>query len=432
MLVVAIAALPTGKNQALPTKPVSLAVSEEDINPASRQFQEAAPPDFSWIHVDIEAGDNLARIFQRLELSLTDLHNIMDANPQAGAFTKILPGQKLSFQLDRSGDLSAIRYHYDALRTLLVKRAETGFVADWKTAAPDTINVFETAEITAAHPSLYAAGKSVGLSDYIIMELAQIFQWDISFALDLRNGDSFALIYEEIYVEGERINEGNIIAARFTNMARTYNAVRYTDLSGSSGYYTPAGASMRKAFIRDPVHFTHVSSSFNPRRFHPIHKRVMPHRGIDYAAKRGTPVVASGDGKVIVRRSNQAAGRHIVIQHGEQYTTKYLHLDSFAPGIKPGASVKLGQVIGHVGSSGWATAPHLHYEFLVGGVHRNPRAVKLPQADSIPIDELARFRAAVSPVLAQFEAIVDKRHYAAGNKPLIQVTDGGPVQQKGG
>ena len=234
-------------------------------------------------------------------------------------------------------------YRPTAFDTLRVSRDADGFKANWQTAEPETILAFESARITKDEPSLYHAGKAAGLSDNIIMKLSHLFQWDISFALDLRHGDSFSLIYEEIYIDGEKVKEGKIIAASFVNAGKVHKGVRYTDLAGRSDFYTPEGQSLRKAFIRDPVHFSYVSSSFNLRRLHPIHKSVMPHRGIDYAAKTGTPVVASGEGRVVTRRQNDSSGRYLVIQHGEKYTTKYLHLSAFARGIKPGAKVKQGQ-----------------------------------------------------------------------------------------
>jgi murein DD-endopeptidase MepM/ murein hydrolase activator NlpD len=176
---------------------------------------------------------------------------------------------------------------------------------------------------------------------------------------------------------------------------------------------------MRKAFLRDPVHFSHVSSSFNLRRLHPIHKKLMPHRGIDYAAKRGTPVLASGVGRVAIRKQNSASGKYLGIQHGEPYTTKYLHLSAFGKGIKPGTFVKQGQTIGYVGATGWATGAHLHYEFLVNGVHRNPKTVSLPKALPISKDELERFRNNVSPALALLESISGKSYASLplGNRP---------------
>lgn len=405
LLAVAIGALPA--KQSTPTQapvPLQLATPESKLKPpetTSMSLQQAVPDNHRWIHIKIETGDNLARIFQRVELPASDLQHIIDLGDEVVSLTKILPGQELSLQIDHSGKLLTVEYRPTAFDTLLVSRDADGFKANWQTAEPETILAFESARITKDEPSLYHAGKAAGLSDNIIMKLSHIFQWDISFALDLRHGDSFSLIYEEIYIDGERVKEGKIIAASFVNAGKVHKGVRYTNLAGRSDFYTPEGQSLRKAFIRDPVHFSYVSSSFNLRRLHPIHKSVMPHRGIDYAAKTGTPVVASGEGRVVTRRQNDSSGRYLVIQHGEKYTTKYLHLSAFARGIKPGAKVKQGQTIGYVGSSGWATGPHLHYEFLVNGVHRNPKTVRLPNAEPIAEDELQRFKGQIQPLLAQ-------------------------------
>ena len=388
--------------------PVSLEVAKgdpESNTPKSRQLEiyQTLPKDEKWIHLKIRSGDNLARIFQRENLTAADLQKILDLGEEVDSLRKILPGQELSLKVDRSGALLSIQYKKTALETMLINRHSTGFEAKWIRAEPERLVVFESSIITKQTPSLFHAGKAVGLSDNIIMKLSHIFQWDISFALDLRNGDSFSLMYEEIYIDGEKVKEGQIIAATFHNMGKIHMGVRYIDLAGRSDFYTPEGQSMRKAFIRDPVHFSYVSSSFNLRRLHPIHRNVMPHRGIDYAAKSGTPVIASGDGRVTTRRQNNSSGRYIVIQHGEKYTTKYLHLSAFARGIKPGAKVQQGQTIGYVGSSGWATGPHLHYEFLVNGVHRNPKTVSLPKAEPIAQAEMQRFKSQIRPLLAQLE-----------------------------
>ena len=413
-LAVVITALPAHQADSLPQAPVSLELEAPGTTDSVSAGAPLAIQDqmevstSRWVRLTIKQGDNLARIFQRNKLSAADLQNIVDLGKSVSSLRKILPGQELGFKITTSGELLAIRYKKNAFDTLLIHRQGQGFVASWESATPETIVAFESATITKGNPSLYHAGKAAGLSDNIIMKLSHIYQWDISFALDLRAGDSFNLMFEKIYVDGELVKEGSIIAATFTNMGKRHEAVRYTDIAGHSDYYTPAGLSMRKAFLRDPVHFSHVSSSFNLRRLHPIHKKVMPHRGIDYAAKRGTPVLASGDGKVTIRRRNSASGKYIVIQHGEQYTTKYLHLSAFSKGIKPGKSVKQGQTIGYVGATGWATAPHLHYEFLVSGVHRSPKTVSLPKALPIAKDELERFRANVSPVLARLESISGK------------------------
>jgi murein DD-endopeptidase MepM/ murein hydrolase activator NlpD len=414
ILAILITALPADQSESPSDAPVSLQLEvtetadfvSVDKLPVKQEQMEAS--NSRWINMTIQPGDNLARIFKRNKLPAADLQNIVNLGKPVSSLRKILPGQKLGFKITPSGELLAIRYKKNALDTLLIQRQDQSFVANWQSATPETIVAFESAKITKEKPSLYHAGKGAGLSDNIIMKPSHIYQWDISFALDLRAGDSFSLMFEEIYVDGELVKEGNIIAAVFTNMGKRHEAVKYTDIEGHTDYYTPEGLSMRKAFLRDPVHFSYVSSSFNLRRLHPIHKKVMPHRGIDYAAKRGTPVLASGDGKVTIRRQNNASGKYIVIQHGEQYTTKYLHLSAFGKGIKPGKSVKQGQTIGYVGATGWATAPHLHYEFLVTGVHRNPKTVSLPKALPIAKDELERFRNSVSPILARLESISGK------------------------
>lgn len=305
-----------------------------------------------------------------------------------------------------------LRYQPSAFSTLLVQRTDRKFSAQQIQLPTESITAYQIASIDKDARSLYLAGKRAGLSDNIIMQLSYVFQWDISFALDLRQGDSFALLYEEIYVEGQKVKDGDILAAGFTNMGKTHVAVRYLDLDGRQDYYTPQGLSLRKAFIRDPVHFSHVSSRFNLRRLHPIHKKVMPHRGIDYAANKGTPVVAAGDGKVSIARQNSASGKYVVIQHGQQYTTKYLHLSSYGKGVRAGASVRQGQTIGYVGSTGWATAPHLHYEFLVSGVHRNPKTVKLPKADPIAASDIKHFHRETTGFLTQLAAIQGKTGYA--------------------
>ena len=198
--------------------------------------------------------------------------------------------------------------------------------------------------------------------------------WDIDFALDIRAGDSFNVIYENQYIEGDFIGTGNIVAAEFINQGESFHAIRFTD----GEYYSADGRSMRKAFLRAPVSFKYISSNFKPKRFHPVQKRWKAHRGTDYAAKTGTPVVAAGNGRVTDATYNKYNGNYVFIQHGNGIVTKYLHFSKRA--VKKGQRVKQGQVIGYVGSTGLAAGPHLHYEFLLNGVHRNPRTVKLPDA----------------------------------------------------
>jgi len=219
----------------------------------------------------------------------------------------------------------------------------------------------------------------------------------VDFALDIRKGDKFSVLYEEKYLDGEKIGTGNILVAEFTNRGNTFQAVRYEDSKGVASYFTPDGMNMRKAFLRAPLDFTRISSNFNLRRMHPIHKSIRAHRGVDYAAPRGTPIFASGEGKVIASAYSKANGNYVFIQHGQGYTTKYLHLDKRT--VKRGQHVKQRQVIGTLGSTGYATGPHLHYEFLVNGVHRNPRTVSLPEAEPIDPTEKSRFVSATKTLM---------------------------------
>lgn len=424
-LLVVITALPAREKPEMASIPVSLSIQPEERQPVvapplvmHTSIGEDEPAQHTTRHssVVIKHGDSLSAIFNRAGLAASELQRVMVLGKPVAVLKKIIPGKTLLFEIDQDDQLLSLSYEENPLKHLVVTRAGDSFKAYWQEAAAETIVSFGTAAITQAHPSLYQAGKAAGLSDALIMKLSYVFQWDISFALDLRQGDTFNLLFEDIYVDGEKVKEGEILAAQVVNMGKTYTALRYVDESGQGNYFTPEGSSLRKAFLRDPVHFSHVSSSFNMKRLHPIHNRVMPHRGIDYAANRGTPVLAAGDGKVTNARQNNASGRYIVIQHGQQYTTKYLHLNGFAKGIRAGSSVKQGQVIGYVGDTGWATAPHLHYEFLVNDVHRNPQTVALPHAQPIKKQELARFQMATQTMLARLNSVAGTTSYALADQ----------------
>lgn len=349
----------------------------------------------------VKSGDNMALIFKRAGLSARDLHELTSANQEGKQLTRIMPGHEIVFYLDEQSQLQQLTHVRNRLNSTHFVRDEAGvFMAQPEAREPEVQTAYKEATINS---SLFVAGQSVGMHDALIMELANIFGWDVDFALDIRKGDHFSLLFEEKFLDGEKIGTGAILAAEFTNQGRKFRAVRYTDSNDATHYYTPDGDSMRKAFLQAPLDFRRISSNFNPRRLHPIHKTVRPHRGTDYAANRGTPVWASGDGRVIASGYTKPNGNYIVIQHGNNIQTKYLHLHKRQ--VKKGDRVRQRQVIGQVGSTGYSTAPHLHYEFLVDGVHRNPRTIvqKLPKADSIPKAEVARFLQHTQPLMAQLE-----------------------------
>ncbi|MBF0471444.1 MAG: peptidoglycan DD-metalloendopeptidase family protein, partial [Gammaproteobacteria bacterium] len=253
--------------------------------------------------------------------------------------------------------------------------------------------------------SLYSTGLEAGLSEGVIMELAGIFGWDIDFALDIRKNDTFLVLYEEQYLDGKKINDGPILAAEFTNHNRHFQAIRFVDDHGNSNYFSPDGLSMRKAFLRSPVDFRRISSKFSPERYHPILGKKRPHRGVDYAAATGTPIKAAGDGKVIQLGTMGGYGKTIILQHGGKYTTLYGHMSSYQRKIKQGSRVQQGDVIGYVGKTGMATGPHLHYEFRVNGVHRNPLTVKFPNAAPIDKRYQVAFKQQSQKLLAQLEQL---------------------------
>jgi len=308
-----------------------------------------------------------------------------------------------------NGELQAIRHIESPLRTTVFERAGDHFNTNIILREPDIV---ERQVSLTIDTSLFEAGQAAGLSSAVIMDLAGIFGGVIDFVLDPRRGDQIVLIYRELLLDGDKFDDGAIIAAAFTNRGTTYQAFRFTDSEGYTAYYNEVGTSMRKAFLRAPLDFTRVSSNFNPNRLHPVSGTRRPHRGTDYAAPRGTPVFAAGDGRVAEAGYTRANGNYVFIDHGETFKTHYLHLHRLA--VVRGDRVKQGQVIGTVGSTGLATGPHLHYEFLVNGVHRNPRTVHslLPKAKTLPEQELILFQQAINAPMQQLALLFDPQQVA--------------------
>ncbi|CAM2788045.1 peptidoglycan DD-metalloendopeptidase family protein [Pseudoalteromonas distincta] len=352
-------------------------------------------PEYDFVDHKVKNGDNLAIIFKRAGFSAQTLHKLINTNAETRKLTKIHPGEILSFATAEDGSLAQLRYVISKTDTLFVTLNEEG---NYDTAIDS--KEIETLTKTAGGEisnNFWTSAIAAGLSERQIMNFADIFGWDVDFANDIRKGDVFGLIYESHYVDGEFIGTGKIIAAEFVNQGQRFAAIRHTD----GNFYTPEGRSMKKAFLRAPVNFKYISSSFNPRRLHPVTGQVRAHRGIDFAARTGTPVVASGNGKVIKAGYSKYNGNYVFISHGTQYVTKYLHLNKKL--VKTGQKVKQGQQIGTVGSTGRVTGAHLHYEFLVNGVHRNPKTVKLPKSEPLPRSELAKFKPIADNFIAQLE-----------------------------
>ncbi|HHB1545046.1 TPA: peptidoglycan DD-metalloendopeptidase family protein [Vibrio parahaemolyticus] len=351
--------------------PVPISLELTALNGASQMSSV-----LRWETYKVKNGESAAILFNRVGLSARLLHELVSSDKEIEQqLTRLRPGDKLQFGFDEKNDLVQLRRTLSAFETFRIKLQDGKYVSEVDKKEVDY--QFNYAEATIKS-NFWNAGISSGLNGNQIMELAGIFGWDIDFALDIRKNDSFRVLYQEEVVEGEVIGRGKIIAAIFKNQGDTFTAI----LDEKTGkYYDENGRAMKKAFLRAPLDFRRVTSNFNPRRLHPVTGRVRPHRGTDYAAPVGTPIWAAGDGVVQKSAYNKFNGNYVFIKHSNTYITKYLHLTKRT--VKTGQRVKQGQTIGTLGGTGRVTGPHLHYEFLVNGVHKNPRTVNLPQSKSL-------------------------------------------------
>lgn len=331
--------------------------------------------------VTIKNGDTLSTIFDQQGLPNSLLYKLMSDSEHGNVLKSIKAKQTLEFSIGEDKQLLQLTYQPNITQTITYARNQSNdFYSQIINNPLEAIPTYRSGTIES---SLFLAAAANDIPETVIMNLVSIFGWDIDFALDIRKGDAFQLIYNEMYQDGEKVKSGRILAAEFTNQNKTYQAIFFEDENGDGNYYSPDGKSMRKAFLRNPVKFSRISSGFTNRRWHPVLSKWRSHKGVDYAAPKGTPIYAAGDGKVIHAANKGGYGRTVIIKHGGKYTTLYAHLNSFNQKARQGRYVKQGQVIGYVGSSGLATGPHLHYEFRVSGVHRNPLTVKLPAANPI-------------------------------------------------
>lgn len=348
----------------------------------------------------VKSGENLSTIFSSLNLSREDLHKIIHSNATGKQFADVLPGQDLTATVNAEGELEQLTYVKNPFETLVATRHNDDF--DVKLFSKK-IDYQITSAKGSIHSSLFEDGVNAGLSEKVILKLADIFAWDIDFALNLHEGDQFTVVYEKLFVDGKEFDTGDILSVEFVNQDKTYTAVRFADNQGHTGYYTPEGNSLRKAFLQSPMDFAKISSHFNLHRKHPILNTIRAHKGVDYSAATGTPVKTTGEGKIVFHGTKSGYGNVVEIEHGQKYSTLYAHLSRFKSGHKVGSKVKQGDVIGYVGKTGLATGPHLHYEFRIAGKHVNPETAKLPR--SIPMENalLAKFKAQTQPLMAQLK-----------------------------
>ncbi len=379
---------------------------------AEEAFAALEPePQFDKPTLKVGRGDTMEKLFRRNKLDIGHLMAVASIDEAKRQFRRIKPGDVYEVTHD-DGQLVSMYTKLNLTSGLKIERQESGFAAS---IIEHPIEVRKRHAYGVIDTSLFESAAAAGLSDKVIMNVAGIFAWDVDFVLDIRSGDDYYVQYEEIWQDGQFVTDGEIVAAEFNNNGRTFQAIRFKDKENRSDYFTPDGNSVRKAFIRAPVDFTRISSNFTPRRKHPILNTIRAHRGVDYAAPRGTPIKASGDGKVIFRGTKSGYGKTVILQHGGNITTLYAHMSGFAAKARIGSRVRQGQTIGYVGATGLATANHLHYEYRLNGVHRNPRTVELPDAEPIADEYRERFFTEAAPILEELEKFKSTRVASIAN-----------------
>lgn len=351
----------------------------------------------------VHSGDSLSSLLNPQGISPQTIYRLVNSSSLTKGLSNMRPGQKLRLFKDAQGQLVQLQYLKNLEETLQVDLQNDGSYTSRVLHSPlEARPVYRSGII---EDSLFVAASKHQVPEEIIMQLVSIFGWDIDFALDIRRGDSFTVIYEDLFKDNQRVRSGKILAAEFINQGQSIRAVRYTNPDGDANYFSPEGLSMRKAFLRSPVKFSRISSGFSKARWHPVLGKWRSHKGVDYAASRGTPVRASGDGKVIHVGTKGGYGKTVILAHGGKYSTLYAHLSRYATNMYKGKKIKQGQVIGYVGKTGLATGPHLHYEFRVNGVHRNPLTVKLPAAEPVASHLKPDFNKQTEDLIAQLEVL---------------------------
>jgi murein DD-endopeptidase MepM/ murein hydrolase activator NlpD len=383
------------------------ALAQPSVDDLLQQTAPApAPSPSEWVTVKVRNGHSLSNIFEDQKLPAEDWIEIVKLGRDAANLRKLKSGDQLQLRI-AEGRLQELLYSTDPSETLQIRRNGDSLEAITLTAQIEHRTAYARGTVDS---SFFAAGQAAGLSNRLVLQVAGIFAYDIDFALDLREGDRFAVAYETFWSNGKKLRDGDVLAAEFVSQDNSYRAVRYADRQGRTAYYTPDGQALRKSFTRTPVDFARITSGFSMRRLHPILNKIRAHKGVDYAAAKGTPVKATGDGRVEFMGRRGGYGNVIVLKHGASYETVYAHLSRYRKDLRVGGAVKQGQVIGYVGTTGLATASHLHYEFRVNGIHKNPMTVALPRATPIPRQYLVQFRGETAPLLAQLDALTDTRY----------------------
>jgi murein DD-endopeptidase MepM/ murein hydrolase activator NlpD len=399
-LAIGVGAFGIAPDTTLVTVPTTL-VREELVVEPDRSADDGSPLSF-WREERIQRGDTIGAVLARLGIEDPEAMHFVRTEPRARAIYQLKPGRAVRAEVDEDGLLQRLRYLTSPAEELYIERSPAGLAAHIGPARAEARMHTRSASIQS---SLFGAADDAGIPDAVTLKLAEIFSAEIDFLRDLRRGDHFTVVYEMVYVDGEPVRSGRLIAAQFHNRGAAYKAYWWTDSEGRGGYYDDDGKSLRAAFLRSPMEFSRITSGFSLARRHPIHDVWRAHKGVDYGAPIGTPVRSTADGKVNFAGRQGGYGNVVIVQHQGAHSTLYAHLSRFASGLRVGTRIDQGQVIGYVGQTGWATGPHLHYEFRVKNQQQDPLRIALPQAVSVPAGELRAFRSAVTPLSARMELL---------------------------
>ncbi len=381
---------------------------------APKASTEKSKENNAWTIVQTHSGDSLASIFKQAGLNRQALQAVLHDNQHAKALANIKPNQQI--QLLIHGDaLEKLIFPLSSSQDLVVSLNEGHYLSQIQSRKMNSHNDYLTATVRG---SLYGTAKRMNIPYKLVQQMTEIFNWDIDFAKDVRAGDQFSIVYKAYYIDDKLISTGEIYAVTYTNRGKAHQAIRHADASGDYDYFTPQGTSLKKAFSRYPIKFSHISSPYSLSRYHPVLHYRRPHKGVDLAAAIGTPVHATGDGRIAIIDHHNGYGNMVKISHNQGYASIYAHLLRFQKGLAKGAHVKRGQVIGYVGQTGLADGPHCHYEFHVNQQPKNPTTIELPRASPVPAREAASFKANANTLLAQLKLYEEATLAAVGKKTI--------------
>ena len=357
-----------------------------------------------WQQERIQRNDSVASLLARLKINSEDKSGFLHDARNIKTMRRLVPGKTIHAQTTAAGELLALRYFPGGSEQLLVEKTDGTFKEN---KSPFNIETHIKMKSGVIRSSLFAATDGANVPDSVAIQIAEIFASDIDFHRDLRKEDRFKVVYELRYSNGELTGAGRVLAVEFINKGKTYQAVYFEANDKERGYYTPDGKNLRRAFLRSPLKFSRISSGFTRSRYHPVLKKWRAHKGVDYAARRGTPVRATANGTVAVSTRQRGYGKLIILKHRGRYSTAYAHLSAFAKGLRKGKRVNQGDIIGYVGSTGLATGPHLHYEFRINGVQRNPLRVVMPAAIPLAAKNVPAFNKNTEPLMARLNMLRD-------------------------